>query len=68
MHDWVWYFLAPAVSYLMYVGTGTGLLWGARQTLDGLAWASILLLVAGIRNTWDMVMWFMLSKKEPPQQ
>jgi len=68
MHDWVWYFLAPAVSYLMYVGTGTGLLWGARQALDGLAWASILLLVAGIRNTWDMVMWFMLSKKEPPQQ
>jgi len=68
MHDWAWYFLAPVVSYLMYVGAGAGLLLGKRQALDGLAWASILLLVAGIRNTWDMVMWFMLSKKEPPQQ
>ena len=67
MHDWGWYFLVPLASYFIYVGTGTGLLLGARQALDGLAWASILLLVAGIRNTWDMVLWFMLNKKEPPQ-
>ena len=67
MHDWAWYFLAPSVSYLMYVGTGTGLRLGTRQALDGLAWVSVLLLVTGIRNTWDMVVWFML-KKEPPQQ
>jgi hypothetical protein len=67
MPDWAWYFLAPLVSYLMYVGTGTGLLLGTRQALDGLAWASILLLVAGIRNTWDMVVWFMFNK-EPPQK
>jgi hypothetical protein len=68
LHDWAWYFLLPVASYLMYVGTGAGLLLGKRQALDGLAWASILLLVAGIRNTWDMVLWFMLNKKEPPQQ
>ncbi len=68
MHDWVWYFLAPLASYLTYVGTGMGLLLGTDQVLNGLAWASILLLVAGIRNTWDMVLWFMMLKKEPPQQ
>ena len=68
MHDWAWYFLVPLASYLIYVGTGAGLLLRTGWALDGLAWASILLLVAGIRNTWDMVMWFMLSKKEPPQQ
>ncbi len=68
MHDWAWYFLAPLVSYLMYVGTGMGLLLGTGQVLNGLAWASILLLVAGIRNTWDMVLWFMMLKKDPPQQ
>jgi hypothetical protein len=67
MHDWAWYFLAPLASYLMFVATGTGLLLGTDQALNGLAWASILLLIAGIRNTWDMVLWFML-KKEPPQQ
>ena len=68
MHDWGWYFLAPLAGYLIYIGTGTGLLLGTGWALDGLAWASILLLVAGIRNTWDMVLWFMLNKKEPPQQ
>ncbi len=68
MHDWVWYFLVPLASYLIYVGTGTGLLLGTGQALNGLAWASILLLVAGIRNTWDMVLWFMMLKNEPSQQ
>lgn len=67
VHDWAWYFLVPLAGYLMYVGTGTGLLLGTGQALNGLAWASILLLVAGIRNTWDMVLWFMMLKKEPPQ-
>lgn len=68
MHDWAWYFLAPLVTYLTYVGIGTGLLLGTSRALNGLAWASILLLVAGIRNTWDMVLWFIMPKKEPPQQ
>jgi hypothetical protein len=68
MHDWAWYFLAPLASYFLYVGVGTGLLLGSDQPLKGLAWASILLLVAGIRNTWDMVLWFMLQKHEPSQQ
>lgn len=68
MHDWAWYFTAPFVSYLMYVAVGAGLLWGIVQTVNALAWASMLLLVAGIRNTWDMVLWFMSSKQEPPKQ
>ena len=66
MHDWAWYFVAPVLSYLMYAGTGVGLLRGVGGVLDVLAWASILLLVAGIRNTWDMVLWFMMSKQEQP--
>ncbi len=66
MHDWVWYFLAPLASYLTYVGSGTGLLLRNDQALNGLAWASIVLLVAGIRNTWDMVLWYIMLKNEPP--
>ncbi len=65
-HDWVWYFLAPFVSYLIYAGTGIGLLLSIGQVLNGLAWASLLLLIAGIRNTWDLVLWFMMFGKEPP--
>jgi hypothetical protein len=68
LHDWVWYFLVPLASYLTYVGTGTGLLLGTGQVLNGLAWASILLVVAGIRNTWDMVLWFMVIKDDPSKK
>ncbi len=68
MHDWAWYLLAPVVSYFMYVGTGAGLLLGKIEALNVLAWASILLLVAGIRNTWDMVIWFMILKGDPSKK
>ncbi len=51
-----------------YIAVGAGLLRGIAQTVTALAWASILLLVAGIRNTWDMVLWFMISRQEPPKQ
>ena len=68
MHDWAWYFLAPVASYLIYAGTGAGLVLGNGWAINGLAWASILLLVAGIRNTWDMVLWFMVLKDDPSKQ
>ena len=68
MHDWGWYFAAPVASYLIYVGTGAALLAGNDRALNGLAWASILLLVAGIRNTWDMVLWFMVLKDDASRQ
>jgi len=63
-HDWVWHLIAPSVSYLLFVGTGIGLLLTVDLAFNGLAFASILLLVAGIRNAWDMVVWFAL-KIEP---
>jgi hypothetical protein len=68
MHDWAWYFVAPLVSYLMFVATGAGLLLMNGQALNGLAWATILLLVAGIRNTWDLVLWFMVIKDDPSRK
>lgn len=68
MHDWAWYFLAPLVSYLMFVGTGAGLLLMNDHALTGLAWTTILLLVAGIRNTWDLVLWFMVIKDDPSKK
>ncbi len=66
-HDWVWHLITPSVSYLLFVGTGIGLVQGVDLAFNGLAFASILLLVAGIRNAWDMVVWFAL-KNDPPQQ
>jgi len=67
MHDWTWYLVAPSVSYLLFVGTGVGLLLGISHALDVLAVASMLLLVAGIRNAWDFVTFLILRQNEPPR-
>ncbi|HEX9532038.1 MAG TPA: hypothetical protein VGA58_04605 [bacterium] len=64
--DWVWYFLIPSASYLLYVAAGVALLKGASQALNALAGASVLLLVVGIHNAWDLVVWFVLRKRDTP--
>ena len=69
VHDWVWHLIAPSVSYLLFVGTGIGLVLRIDLAFNGLAFASILLLIAGIRNAWDMVVWFALKTETgPPPQ
>ena len=65
--DWVWYLIIPSISYLLFVGTGIGLLLGDNRALNGLAFAIILLLVNGIRNAWDMVVWITIKTESPPQ-
>jgi hypothetical protein len=64
--DLVWSFLMPSVSYLLYVGTGVGLLKGDRQAFSGLAVVTVLLLVVGIHNAWDLVVWRVVRKAESP--
>jgi hypothetical protein len=65
--DWVWYLIVPSITYLLFVGTGIGLLLGHDRALNGLAFAIILLLVNGIRNAWDMVVWITIKTESPPQ-
>ena len=65
--DWVWYLIVPSVSYLLFVGAGIGLLLGINRALNILAFASILLLVNGIRNAWDMVVWIAIRTESSPQ-
>ena len=65
--DWVWYLIVPSISYLLLVGTGIGLLLGDNRALNVLAFAIILLLVNGIRNAWDMVVWITIKTESPPQ-
>jgi hypothetical protein len=64
VHDWTWYLLVPALSYLLFIGTGIGLLLRVRQAPTGLAVATILLLVAGLRNAWDLVIFRVLPQGE----
>jgi hypothetical protein len=68
MTDWVWYFLIPSASYLLYAVSGVALLKGASQSLNALAGATVLLLIVGIHNAWDLVVWFVLRKRPTPRQ
>jgi hypothetical protein len=63
--DHVWYALAPAVGYLLLTTAAAAMLTGHRASLMLLACALGLLLIAGIRNAWDMAVWFMLR---PPRK
>jgi len=55
IHDWAWHLLVPSVGYLLFVAAGIGLLLRVDQAASVLAVATILLLLAGTRNAWDLV-------------
>jgi len=55
IHDRAWHLLVPSVAYLLFVAAGIGLLLRVDQAASGLAVATILLLLAGTRNAWDLV-------------
>jgi hypothetical protein len=65
--DRMWYLLTPVFCYLLLMGAGVGLLSRSSQALNGLALATMVLLVLGIRNAWDMVVFFALKTEIPPR-
>lgn len=73
--DLVWYSLMPCISYLLYLDAGIGLLRAAAgfrtrgHALDALATASVLLIVIGVRNAWDLVVYQMMrALREEPEE
>ena len=67
-HERIWDVLVPSAGYLLFVGSGIGLLLRAGQALTGLAVASLVLLVAGIRSAWDLVVWLVPRQTESPRR
>ena len=60
--DWVWFVCLPVATYGLLLLSGVGFLSHAALSMHGVAVALILLLVVGIRNAWDLVIW--ISQKE----
>lgn len=56
-HHWWWHLLFPLLSYLSILVAGIGLLMGLSWLLNALAVAVISLIVVGLRNTFDLMMW-----------
>jgi hypothetical protein len=55
--DWLCYVGLPIPSYLLILGAAVGIWVRTTLGLDGVAGALLLLLVIGIRNAWDLVLW-----------
>ncbi len=55
--DWIWFVGLPVLSYLLLLLSGVGLLLEADASMYGAAFSVMLLLVTGIRNAWDLVLW-----------
>ena len=70
--DLVWYSLLPSVAYVLYLDAGIGLVRTAllgrptAHALDVLAAANILLLVIGVRNAWDLMVFQVLHTLDTP--
>jgi len=60
--DWIWFVGLPITSYVLLLVSGIGFLLQAALSMHGVALALILLLVIGIRNAWDLVIW--ISQQE----
>ena len=57
LEDRVWYAALPVVAYLATMAAGIAMTQGIDWSAMALAASSGLLLVAGIRNAWDITVW-----------
>jgi hypothetical protein len=55
--DWIWFVGLPIADYMLLLLSGIGFLLHVALSMHGVAVALILLLVIGIRNAWDLVIW-----------
>jgi hypothetical protein len=57
MLDWIWFVGLPFLSYLLLLFAGIGFLVDFSFAIYGVAAGLILLVITGIRNAWDLVLW-----------
>jgi hypothetical protein len=62
--DRLWYALLPTAGYLLVAIAGASMLARMDRAAELLALGVILLLLAGIRNAWDMTV-FIIQRRQP---
>ena len=55
--DWVWFVGLPVTCFVMVLASGVAIAMSLAIGLYGIASALLLLIVVGIRNAWDVVLW-----------
>jgi hypothetical protein len=64
IEDRVWYAALPAVGYAIMIAAGAILLLQSDAGCGVLALAMGMLLLAGIRNAWDMTTWVVVRRRD----
>ena len=64
IEDRVWYIVVPAVAYCILAVSGVVLSIKTEAACMLLALGVCLLLLAGIRNAWDMTTWIVMRRQE----
>ena len=64
LEDRIWYALVPALAYAILTIAGTAFLFGASAATALMPLGMCLLLLAGIRNAWDMTTWVVLRRQQ----
>ena len=63
--DRIWYALTPVAGYAIILASAVALALQARPSLLVLAIGLAVLLLAGIRNAWDMTLWIVMQPRKP---
>lgn len=61
--DWIWYAAMPVLCFALIAASGALIMAGLAIGLYVIAGATLLLVVVGIRNAWDIVLW--VAKRQP---
>jgi hypothetical protein len=65
LEDWLWHVVFPLVSYMALFGAAILLLGNPAPALFGISAATILLLFAGIHNSWDTLTYIAIRQSQP---
>jgi hypothetical protein len=66
--DWIWYIGMPHASYLLLLAGGAGIASGIALSFHAVGLALMLLLVIGIHNAWDLVIWIAQQEHKETQK
>jgi hypothetical protein len=61
--DWIWFAGLPYLGFALILGSGIAVAMHVTLGLHSVALATTLLIVVGIRNAWDVVLWV---AQQPP--
>src|SRR4051794_16132100 len=64
--NWIWYFVVPFVAYLLLLVAVPFLVVQEEWSMFIVAGGTLLLLIIGIRNSWDLVLW--IAAREGPKE